>query len=284
MSRFDVFISFGPRPVIGLLVLALVAPVTSMAQDASDLAKQAQNPIGTMITLPFENTFNFENGTDDDDFQYILQVQPVIPFGISEKWNLITRPILSVISQPEQAQIPFPPTVVRTGKRTWGLGDMNVSFFFSPKPTTGLVWGVGPVLGVPIATDDDLGSEKWTAGPTGVVVYQTGSWLFGSLVGQMWSFAGDSGRGNVSFGYLQPFLNYNLPRGWYLTSSPMMSANWEAGSDNKLTIPVGGGIGKVFSLGDQRVNTRLVSYYNAERSRGSADWTLQWTFQLLFPK
>ena len=266
------------------MLFALLIASPAAAQNASELAKKAQNPIGSMISLPFESTFNFENGTEDDDLQYVLQVQPVVPFSISETWNLIARPIIPLISQPEQAQIPFPPIVTRTGGRTFGLGDINASLFFSPKSETGFVWGAGPVVLFPTATDSALGSGKWSAGPTGVVVYSTGPWMLGSLVGQVWSFAGDGDRPDVSTLFLQPFANYNLAKGWYLSTSPMITANWKARSSDTWTVPIGGGVGKIFSLGSQNVNTRLTLYYNAARPEGSADFSLQWTVQLLFPK
>jgi hypothetical protein len=271
-------------PIALSLVLGLLVAAGAEAQEASDLAKKAQNPIGSMISLPFEFPFNFENGTDDDDVQSVLQVQPVVPFGITESWNVIARPIIPLISQPEQAQIPFPPIVTKTGGRTFGLGDINLSLFFSPKSETGFVWGAGPVMAFPTASNAALGTEKWSAGPTGVVVYSTGPWMLGTRAGQLWSFAGTSDRSDVSSFVLQPFANYKLPNGWYLSTSPMMIANWKAKGGDTWTVPVGGGVGKIFSIGSQNINTRLTLYYNAARPEGAADFSLQWTLQFLFPK
>ena len=270
--------------VLGATLAALLGPAGARAQDASELAKKSQNPIGSLISLPFESSFNFENGTDDDSLQYVLNIQPVVPFSISDGWNLITRPIIPLISQDGVAQVPPTNELLKTGDRVFGLGDITLSLFLSPKSEGKFTWGAGPVAVFPTATDDKLGSDKWSIGPTAVGLYQTGPWLFGGLVGQFWSFAGDDDRRDVSSFYIQPFLNYNLPQGWYLTSSPLISANWKAKSGQKWRVPVGAGVGKVFRIGSQNINTRLVAYYNVERPTGSADWSIQWTLQFLFPK
>ncbi len=124
-----------------------------------DLAKQAQNPVANMISLPFQNNTNFGIGPDDET-QNILNIQPVLPFSLSKDWNLITRTILPVVSQPN---------VLTGGEgRTNGLGDTTVTGFFSPSDSSPLTWGVGPVLLLPTLTDDVLGSDKWGAGASAV--------------------------------------------------------------------------------------------------------------------
>lgn len=124
-----------PLPHLAAFVGAVpvLAHATAKADDASDLAAKIQNPIGAVISLPFESNFNFENGTGDDSLQYVLSIQPVLPFGIAENWNLIVRPVMPLISQDEFAQLPNPPIVTKTGDRTFGLGDSTLSFFLAPK-------------------------------------------------------------------------------------------------------------------------------------------------------
>lgn len=150
-------------------------------------------------------------------------------------------------------------------------------------PPTRRGLAIGRVMVFPTATDDGLGADKWSAGPTAVGLYKTGSWLFGGLVGQFWSFAG-SGDRDVSTFYLQPFVNYNLAQGWYLTSSPIITANWKAPSGDRWRVPVGGGVGKIFRIGRQSMNTRITASYIPVRPQASADWSIQWTLQFLFPK
>jgi len=167
---------------------------------------------------------------------------------------------------------------------------LTPAFFFSPKkpvpvsPGVGLVWGAGPVFQLPTATDPRLGSDKWSAGPTFVALLLTKKVVTGFLINNLWSYAGESDRADVNAMTLQPFFNYNLPKGWYLTTSPIITANWEAPSDERWTIPIGGGIGRVFKLGSQPINAQISYYYNVERpdlTGGDSQLRAQWTF--LFP-
>ena len=127
-----------------------------------------------------------------------------------------------------------------------------------------MVWGLGPAFQFPTATDDELGTGKWSAGP-GFVVFLSDRALHvttGFLILNLWSFAGDEDRADVNSMTLQPFLNYNLPKGWYLTASPLITANWETGEDNRWTVPIGGGIGRIFKIGHQAINANIAAYYN----------------------
>jgi hypothetical protein len=240
-----------------------------------DLAKAAQNPIADMISVPFQSNFNFR-ASPHDQLQYVLNIQPVIPITLNEEWNLITRWITPVISQP-------PLTV--TGDRESGLGDINPSFFFSPKqPTHGLIWGIGPTVVFPTGTDKTLTAGKYSLGPTFVALTIEGPWVLGVLVNNVWSVAGKNNRDSVNAMTLQPFVNYNFAGGWYLTSSPIITANWETGHGDRWTVPVGGGFGRVFKIGERPVNMQLAAYYNVARPTGAADWQLRAQVQLLFPK
>lgn len=240
-----------------------------------EMAKAAQNPVADLISLPFQNNTNFGFGPDDD-IQNVLNIQPVIPFHLSENWNLITRTIVPLINQPEVVQ--------GTGDE-FGLGDINFTAFFSPKnPTKGIIWGAGPIFAFPTATDEKLGSEKWSLGPSAVALTIQGPWLFGALINNVWSFAGDDDRDDVNAMLVQPFVNYNLPNGWYLVSSPIITANWEAASGNTWLVPLGGGVGKIFRIGNQPVNAQIQAFYNVEKPALVGDWTLRFQLQFLFPK
>ena len=216
-----------PLPV-ALLALTSAA----FAQDQADLAKAAQNPVAAMISLPFQNNTLFGVGPDDD-VANVLNIQPVIPFTVGD-WNIINRTIAPLIYLPDVTSgLPELPEGVNGGS-TFGLGDINTSFYFSPAKPGPIIWGIGPSLTVPSATDENIGSEKWSAGPAAVALAQPGPWVIGSLVRQLWSFAGDSDRQDVSQLLIQPFVNYNMADGWYLSSSPIITANWEADSDDTL--------------------------------------------------
>ena len=242
------------------------------AQQA-ELAKAAQNPLAKMISVPLQNNFNFGVGPNDAT-QWILNVQPVIPITLSEDWNLITRTIMPIINQPSPA--PGVPSA-------FGLGDINPSFFFSPAKSGELIWGVGPTFTFPTATDSLLGSGKWSAGPAAVALTMQGHWVVGLLANQQWSYAG-WGDQDVSALLIQPFINYNLPHGWYLNSVPIMTANWEANSDDRWTVPIGGGVGKVQKVGKLPVNFQLGAYWNAVTPDNGPDWQLRFQVQFMFPK
>lgn len=261
--------------VLSLTILIFTTCIT-YGQDASnsDLAKQAQNPVANLISLPLQNNTNFSIGPDDET-QNILNIQPVWPVSINDNWNLITRTILPVVSQPN---------ILTGGEgRVNGLGDTTFTGFFSPKDSGKLIWGAGPVFLIPTATDDALGSDKWGAGASVVLLTMPGKWVVGSLFSNVWSFAG-SGDQDVNLFTWQYFINYNLPNKWYLTSAPIITANWEADSDNTWTVPFGGGIGKIFNIGKQPMNGQISAYYNVEKPEFGPDWQLRVQLQFLFPK
>jgi len=257
-------------------------------QSTEELAKAAQNPVADMISLPFQNNTNFDYGPDDD-IQNILNIQPVWPFRIAPDWNLISRTILPVIYQPDLAvPVKVAPGVVEdvTIDGAFGLGDLNETLYFSPAKPGKVIWGVGPTFTLPTATDDVLGSGKWSAGPAFVVLTMPGHWVLGALITNQWSFAGDSDRADVNAMLLQYFINYNFNKGWFFSSSPINTANWEASSDDRWTIPIGGGVGRIFHAGNQAMMALVGAYYNVVKPDNvpAADWQLRIQVQLLFPK
>jgi hypothetical protein len=199
----------------------------------------------------------------------------VIPVSLNEDWNLITRTIIPVT---------YRSAFFNEGD-DFGLGDIQFTAFLSPAEAGKTVWGIGPAIRFPTATDNSLGSEKWSAGPSAVVLRMDGPWVYGALVQNIWSFAGDSDRDHVSEFLMQPFVNYNLSNGWYLTSSPILTSNWSADDySDAWTIPIGGGFGRIFRIGKQPVNVQIQSFYHAAKPSFGADWSMRFQFQLMFPK
>lgn len=259
---------------IVLLVLTLPLAVWAQEDDDSALAKKTQNPISDLISLPFQNNYNMDYaGTDRA--QNVLNIQPVIPINLNDDWNLITRTILPVVSQPN---------LTRSGRHT-GIGDLQISGFLSPANKKGLILGGGPVMTFPTASSDSLGTGKTLLGPTAVGILMDGPWVTGLLLQNQWSVGGDGGRDNVNIFLGQPIINYNLSDGWYLTSVPIITANWNADTGSDVwTVPVGGGFGKIMRLGKLPINVQTQFFWNVHHPDIGPRWTWRFQVQLLFPK
>ena len=259
------------------LTLALMAlPMCVNANELSDeeaekLAKAAQNPIASMISLPFQNNTNLNIGPNDQT-QNILNIQPVYPFDMGD-YNIITRTIIPVVSNPS----------VLTGQdRVDGIGDTVFTAFISPKDSGDITWGVGPAILLPTASNDVLGQDTWGAGISAVALAMPGKWVLGGLISNLWSVGSGA---DINLLTVQPFINYNLDDGWYLVTAPIITANWEADSKNRWTVPLGGGFGKIFKIGNQPINAQLSLYNNVETPDNfGAEWQVRTQIQFMFPK
>lgn len=262
--------------ILSVTTSAIAAPTenSSAAQESNEaLAKKTQNPVADLISVPLQNNFNFGVGPEEK-MAWVMNVEPVIPVRVSKDWNVITRTILPVINVPSLA-----PGMDSAG----GLGDLNPTFFLSPSQPSGFIWGVGPTMTFPTATDPLLGNEKWSAGPAAVGVLMEGPWVVGALAHQQWSFAGGGDR-EVNQFLLQPFINYNFPGGWYVASSPIMTADFEISQGNQWTVPLGGGVGKVHPYFGVPVNMTLSPFYNVVTPDDGPSWQLRFTVSMLFPE
>jgi hypothetical protein len=282
LSAQDAAVSFAPEDQ---KAAAPAAPAAA-GNDTADLAKATQNPVASLISVPFQNNSNFGVGPYNRT-QDVLNVQPVIPARISENWMLISRIIQPIVWQPTAA--------ANTGGE-YGFGDMNPTFFLSPAKPGKLIWGVGPAIVIPTATSTSLGQGKLSFGPSVVALTQPGPWTIGALVNNVFSVAGSPHRPYVNQMLLQPFINYNMKKGWYLTTGPIITANWrskgsgEAANGNDTTggsvwtVPVGGGAGRIMRLGFQPVNISASFYGNAVHPPGASSWGMRLQIALLYPK
>lgn len=259
---------------------AFAAPLLALttfgaqAQSADDLAKATANPVADLISLPLQSNWDRKVGIHGDT-QYTLNVQPVIPVKLSSEWNLITRTIIPLVDQPAMA--------VGQGSAR-GLGDVVASQFFSPAKPGAFIWGAGTVFMLPTASKDRLGTSKWSVGPTGVILVQSGPWTYGGLANHLRSFAGDKSRGTVQATFLNPFVSYSLGQGWTATLSPEYTYNWEGASGQKVTFPVAAMISKVTVVGGQPLSLALGYKYFVKAPNDQLDNGLRLSVNFLFPK
>jgi hypothetical protein len=276
------------RPLLIAAILAGAAPVladepapaaeeppstskkATSEQSEEELAKEAQNPLADVYSFPFQDNLNLNYGPNKQ-VQNVLNFQPVIPIHAGPV-NVIARTIIPLISTP--SIVPG-----QSGGGTTGLGDISFTAFLSPAAPSETVWGVGPVVIFPTATSPQVGSQStWGLGPSFALVTMPGHWVLGFVTNAVWSVAGASGNSFL----LQYFVNYNLGEGWYLNSSPLITAQWNlsylpSGAPSQWTVPFGGGVGKLQKFGKIPINFSVEAYWNAWRPENlpSSSWTIR---------
>jgi hypothetical protein len=255
----------------------LIAQTSAHAElSAEELAKLAQNPVGNLISVPFQNNTNLNYGPEKGT-QNVLNIQPVIPIELNADWNIITRTIVPVISMPALS-----PDI---GSKN-GIGDVVFTAFLSPANPGKWIWGAGPVVQLPTNSNSELGNDNWGLGPSFVMlrIEKGNPWVYGFLVNNVWSLTSNKQGGSYNNGLIQPFLNYNFDGGLYLTSAPILTVNWKADSGQQWTVPVGGGVGKIFHFGKLPVNMQLSAYYNVAKPDFGSNWQIRAQVQFMFPK
>ena len=239
---------------------------------SQDLAKSLSNPVASLISVPFQYNYDEGFGPNGNGSRTTVNVQPVVPISIGKNWNLISRTIVPFITQDD----------VIPGTSQSGIGDIVQSFFFSPKlPTSnGLIWGAGPVLLLPTATSSALGADQFAAGPTGVVLRQSGPWTYGALGNHLWDVGGGSTEINATF--IQPFLTYTTPDAWTFSLNSESTYDWEA---DQWSVPINFTVTKLVTIAGQPVSVGGGVKYWAESPTGAADdWAARLIVTFLFPK
>ena len=256
--------------VVSAAATLLMLPLSAAAQTADELAKQTQNPVASLISVPLQGNWDFGLG-DREATGTLLNVQPVIPFGISQDTNVILRVIVPLTSQPGP-----------TDARLNGFGDTVATAFFSPAKSGRIIWGAGPVFLVPTATSNALGSEKFGIGPSVVALTQPGPWTIGVLFNHIWSVSGANDRDDVNSTFLQPFVNYNVGGGLSVGVNTEATANWEA--DEAWTAPLLFNVTKVTMLGKRPVSLSLAAGPHIASPDGGPDWRFRLAMTFLFPR
>lgn len=226
------------RAAAFLVASAAMGGVALAADSDAGLAQELTNPVADLITIPIQANYDRDIGPVDDGTKITTNIQPVIPLDLSENWNLITRTIIPVVSQDD---------IFPGAGSQFGLGDINMSLFLSPKQATGgVLWGAGPVLLFPTASDSLLGAKKWGGGPAGVALVVQGPWTTGFLANHVWSFAGDSDRPGISNTFMQPFVAYTTPAAWTYSVQSETTYNWKT---EKWSVPVNLSVSRLVRFG-----------------------------------
>lgn len=242
---------------------------------AAELAKKLANPIASLISVPVQYNYDEYGGLNDGASVSRLNLQPVIPFSVTDNWNVITRTIVPLIDQHG-----FPLEAMNES----GLGDIVASQFFSPKSpgAGGWIWGVGPVELLPAATDEVLGGEKWGLGPTGVVLKQHGPWTVGLLANHIWSVAGDDDRADINATLMQPFVSYITKTKTTFGLVTESTYDWE---NEAWSVPVIAQVSQMFKIGPQILQFSVGAKYWAESPDNGPDgWGFRMQLTFLFPK
>jgi len=271
ISTLFMFLAFS------LLVQPARAEDASGAQKGGDagLAQELTNPLADLMTIPIQMNYDRDIGPLDDGWKLQTNIQPVIPFSLTDDWNLISRTIIPVIYQND---------ILPGEGSQFGLGDINLSLFFSPrKPTSGgLIWGVGPVLLLPTATDSLLGAKKWGAGPAAVTLTMRGPWTMGILANHVWSYAGDSDRPDISNTFAQPFLAYTWPNAWTVSVQSESNYNWKT---EKWSVPINAAVSKLVKWGKLPVSLQAgVGYWAESPESGPEGFRFRLQANFVLPK
>jgi hypothetical protein len=260
-----------------LVAVALVAsaPTARSETGAADLAQELTNPIADLVTVPIQMNLDDGIGPADDGSKLTTNVQPVIPVDIGENWNLVTRTIVPVTYQND---------IFPGAGSQFGLGDINLSLFFSPKQPTagGLTWGVGSVLLLPTATDSLIGARKWGAGPAAVGLVLKGPWTVGMLANHVWSFAGDDDRDDISNSFMQPFVAYTWPSAWTASLQSETTYNWQS---EQWSVPVNLALSKLVKFGKLPVSLQAgVGYWAESPDNGPEGLRFRLQANIVLPK
>lgn len=240
---------------------------------AASIAQKLSNPVASLISVPIQINYDDKYGLNEKGSVWRTNVQPVIPISLNDDWNMISRTIVPIV---KQSDVPIP------GVSESGIGDIVQSVFFSPKKPTenGLIWGIGPVINIPTSTKETLGPEAWAAGPTGLVLKQSGPWTYGALANHLWSFAKED-KTEINASFVQPFVSYITPKKLTYYLNTESTYNWDT---KDWSVPINVGANQLMKVGNQIMQVGGGLRYWAESSEmGPKGWGVRINIIFVFP-
>ena len=264
----------GHRLAVCSFVLAALLAQPQLAAGQSESA-QALREARSFFALPLE--LDLDSGAANGNAA-ILRIMPLYSFSLGENWKLANLTILTLADAPGTPAFPGEPGAEKVA----GASDLLHASFFTPKNNHKVIWGLGPAFSLPTATDEALGSEKWTAGPAFRFAYRTDNWNLGFVAVQRWSFAGTGNRNDVNQLLIRGNIRRQLRNNWYFVSAPLISANWDRPGQDWL-IPAGGGIGRRFTFNEHPWAWSVQSYYNVVKADSDPDWIIRFAIVSAIP-
>ncbi len=263
---------FAATMVFGLTTLNAAAEEKA-ADDSAELAKKLSNPIAALISVPIKLDWDTGIGNTDAD-RSTYTIQPVIPLELNAKWNVISRTIVPVHIDAESP--------VAGGSDNNGMGDILQSFFISPKAPTarGWIWGAGPALSLPTGSDG-LTTDKFSVGPTAVMLRQDNGWTFGALANHLWSISGDAARPDVNATFLQPFVAFTTKTYTTLGLNTESSYDWRT---KDWTVPINVTLSQMLKIAEKPISLQIGYRNYVDAPKGGPDWGLRFQITFLFPK
>ena len=241
------------------------------AGEETSLAKQSQNPVADLVSLPLQYNFYTAGGLGPNS-ELVLNVQPVLPLPIGERWLIVSRTI-----------VPFTNLPLPDNTRETGIADIQEQAYFTAAHPGMLTWAVGPVFSFPTATNPLLRTGQWGLGPTAVALVMPGPWVIGVLANNIWRIGG-AAHGDVLNAFtVQPFINFNLPRAWAISTAPLITSNWSAPEGQRWTVPIGLGVSKITHVADQPLNLVLQYYHNVKHPDFAGSEQLRLVVAALWP-
>ncbi|MBJ6134501.1 transporter [Ochrobactrum sp. Q0168] len=256
--------------VIGIAVLSMPSFAQSANDDIDELARKVSNPASFMISVPVHSDLDFGSGSGKVR-GFSLDIEPVIPMRLNDRWNVISHTDIPLVYSNPLGEV----------GSSFGLGDITQTFSFTPSAHGPIIWAIGPQLSFPTATDDLLGSGKFSLGPSGLLLYQSSAITTGLSANHIWSVLGSDSRPDVNQTELQPFIAWHIGKGRTISANLDADYDWTA---DQWTVPVSGSFSKIVKLDDQTMSLSLGAKYWLEGPDEGPKWGIKAGVTFLFPQ